>query len=111
RGVEIKGLVIVVSPGLDIGPFSGDMEIWTKWTTESLELPSQSLVAVEKLRWLRKFDTSTQNLREIPLDADEQPLDQKRLPAIGCNVELTRVRVSGKGDWWTFGFESFGTIR
>src|SRR5437867_11609257 len=50
RGVEIKGLVIVVSPGLDIGPFSGDMEIWTKWTTESLELPSQSLVAVEELR-------------------------------------------------------------
>jgi hypothetical protein len=111
KGVEVKGLVAVISDQLAVGPFHGAIEIWTKWTTESLELPSASLVTTEKLRWLRKFDTSAQDPSEIPLGDDEQPLQPQPLPAMGCNVELTQVTVAGADVWWTFGFESFGRLQ
>jgi hypothetical protein len=110
-GVEVKGLVSVISDQLAVGPFHGNIEVWTKWTTESLELPASSLVTTEKRRWLRKFDTSSADPSEIPLGEDEQPLHQQPVPAMGCNVELTQVTLGSANVWWTLGFESFGTIQ
>jgi hypothetical protein len=67
-------------------------------------------VTIQKERWLRKFDTATSIPEEIPLDHTEQPLDKKRpLPVLGCNAELSRVRLRG-ARWWTLGLESFGTM-
>lgn len=109
-GVEVKGLVAVISNRLTVGPFEGKIEIWTKWTTDALELPPNSLLAVEKRRWLRKFDTTAQDAREIPLNSDERPLNEHPLPNLGCNVELTEIRLANADVWWTFSFESFGTI-
>jgi hypothetical protein len=45
---------------------------------------------------------------------DEQPEPDENgrkppLPAIGCDVELTRVTIV-RETWWTFGFESFGPL-
>ena len=57
KGVEVKGLVAVLWSGLVVAPFAGPIEIWSKWTSETLEL--NSVIIVEKLRWLRKFDTSS----------------------------------------------------
>jgi hypothetical protein len=110
QGVEVKGLVAVLWDGLAVGPFAGPIELWTKWTSEPLALPSGALFAVEKRRWLRKFDTSLARPQEIPLDADEQPLDKRPLPVLGCNVEFTQITLAGDSVWWTLGFESFGTI-
>lgn len=109
-GVEVKGLVAVISHPLTVGPFEGKIEIWTKWTTEALELPPNSLLAIEKRRWLRKFDTTAQVVREIPLNSDERPLNQDPLPNLGCNVELTEIKLPNDDIWWTFSFEAFGTI-
>lgn len=110
-GVEVKGLVAVNWNSLAVGPFVGPVEIWTKWTSEPLELTSGSLIAVEKRRWLRKFDTAAALPQEIPLDDQEQPLDRRSFPALGCNVELTRVGLGNGGVWWTFGLEAFGPLR
>ncbi|MGZ8222097.1 MAG: hypothetical protein ACXWT0_10655 [Methylobacter sp.] len=111
-GVEIKGLVAVTWGGLLISPFTGPIEIWAKWTSERLELQSNSTVSTTKLRYLRKFDTTFAFPEEIPLGTDERPLDkQRQLPNIGCNVELTQVTFANGKIWWTLGFEAFGTIR
>lgn len=109
-GVEIKGLVAIVSDSLAAQPFIGDIEIWSKWTSESIELQPNSTIAVEKQRWLRKFSTSASLApHEIQLTADETPLNEA-LPERGCNVELTRIKLPNDDIWWTFGFEAFGGL-
>jgi len=49
--------------------------------------------------------------QEIPLDSTEKPLGNRELPALGCNVELTRITLRDNKVWWTLGFESFETIQ
>jgi hypothetical protein len=44
------------------------------------------------------------------LNKKETPADEKvTLPDVGCNVELTHVRVESEV-WWTLGFEAFGKL-
>jgi hypothetical protein len=105
-GVEIKGLVAVVAEGVAAPPFTAPIELWTKWAVA--ELPLGRTIAVEKQRWVRKFDTTHGAPREVPLDAAEQPRDGQ-WPGLGCHVELTRLVVEGE-TWWTLGFEAFGRL-
>jgi hypothetical protein len=107
RGIEVKGLVAARSH-LSEGPFVGRVELWTKWTSEALELPDVATVLTEKARWQRKFDTCAKTPVEVELDASENQVDGS-LPDRGCTVELTEVRVLGDV-WWTLGFESFGRL-
>ena len=112
KGVEVKGLVTNGAGDLDVSPFVGGIEIWAKWTSESLGLPDDHTLTTDKQRWLRKFDTGDSRPREIELGGDEMPLNRESgLPARGCNVELTRVTLLDTGEiWWTLGFESFGSF-
>lgn len=106
--IEVKGLVEKEHVELHAAPIAGMAELWTKWTSKALDLRGFRTV-VEKQRWLRKYDTSA-GVPEIPLGPDENPIDGRALPAVGCNVELTRVVVGGKA-WWTLGLESFGGVK
>jgi len=107
-GVEVKGLVVKEWASLNVRPFSGIIELWTKWTTQKLEL--RSTTTIRKARWLRKFDMTSQSPEEVPLDDSELLLHSRVLPAYGCNVEFTKVTLPGNQVWWTLGFESFGPI-
>jgi len=109
KGVEIKGLVETIADGCKVKPFAGQIEIWTKWTTEALSFDDKKLIIVDKFRRLRKFDTSCTNIFEICLDKDEQPKGSANSPNVGCNVELTTIRIENRR-WATLGFESFGTL-
>lgn len=109
KGIEVKGLVATAGK-VARGPFSGPIELWTKWTSTSLRLTREGAVRTRKRRWLRKFDTTGARPREIALNAEELPLDSKKRPARGCNVELTKVTLSDGTVWWTLGFEAFGTL-
>jgi hypothetical protein len=101
-GVDIKGLVEVKKNGLSSEPFTGPIEIWTKWRSEYIKLELENTIAVEKERWTRMFDTTLADPIEINLEG-------RQLPSRGCGVELTRFSVKNE-TWWTFGFESFGTL-
>jgi len=59
----------------------------------------------------RKFDTGNGVPREIGLDASELPVEGDPLPVKGYNVELTRATFQATPDWWTLGFEAFGTVQ
>jgi len=108
-GIEVKGLVAADWDALNVSPFLGPIELWSKWTCEGLEL--NSTTPIKKVRWLRKFSTESLSPEEIPLGESEMPLDKNRaLPRTGCNVELTRI-ITGQEVWWTLGFESFGQIQ
>lgn len=107
-GVEIKGLVRVSPTALGRAPLSARVELWTKWSAPSLDLAGRPTVALDKQRWLRKYDAGRPDaLVEIALTADERPVDGP-LPRSGCNVELTCVRRVDGRVWWTLGCESFG---
>jgi hypothetical protein len=110
-GVEIKGLVEIRSqlPG----PFRGRIQIWSKWTSTALTINALPRVVVKKTRWLRKFDVTGSDVRELALDANERLLrPTDTLPQEGCNVELTRVTgVDNASRWWTFGLEAFGSLQ
>ena len=109
-GIEVKGLVSESLGDLAAGPFCGEIEMWTKWTTAALHIGDGKTILTQKTRWLRKFDTGN-NPTEIELGGDEKPTRGQSLPERGCNVELTRVVLPESGDvWWSFGFESFGTL-
>jgi hypothetical protein len=107
-GVEVKSLVAVTWGSLMVGPFTGPIEIWTKLTSGPLEFTKKT-IKIEKQRWLRKFDTSGFLPKEIVVGIDEKPLNDP-LPTLGCNVELTKIKLSNCDVWWTLGFEAFGKI-
>lgn len=110
-GVEVKGLVAAQWSKVAANPFVGPIELWTKWSSEVLDLGSGSTIRIEKIRWLRRFDTGKQPPEEIPLDSKEKALAGQDFLEFGCNVELTRIKLPNSEIWWTLGFESWGTIQ
>jgi hypothetical protein len=93
---------------LSAEPFIGPIEIWTKWTSEALRIDSALTIVTRKVRWLRKFDTGNGSPREIKVDEYEKI--QEPLPQNGCNVEVTRLAMPDDEQWFTFGFEAFGSL-
>lgn len=110
-GVQVKSLVEARLSILGFPPFIGPTEIWTKVDVIALSIERQPLLSIKKQRWLRKFDTQGSMPVEIELDSAEHPKDKRALPPNGCNVEFTKVTVQPtKQEWWTFGFEAFGSL-
>ena len=105
KGLEIKGLVGQTRDALSCGPFRGPIELWSKWPADGIDASSHTqIVSAAKRRWLRKFDTSGTEAREVVIDPAHP------LPAPGCNVELTTLTDPQGEIWWSFCFESFGTV-
>ncbi len=86
----------------------GRREEWVKWSfpTKGLSTLGQALhqsgpwLKVRKERNQRIFSVDNGDLREVPPGS---------FPAIGCNVELTRVEVEADfPSWFTLGFEAYG---
>jgi hypothetical protein len=108
-GLEIKGLVAVCRR--EAVPFAPYVEIWCKWSLHASALEITKKMIVQKTRWLRTYDTSQADIVEIPLQADEKPLNGQPLPRQGCNVEITKVQLAEDPQpWWTLGFEAFGDL-
>ena len=109
-GIEVKGLVARLASRFEIGTLIANVELWTKWSSPSLRLDGLSTMSINKIRWLRTFDVTGANVREIQLGQDEKPLNpEERIPEQGCNLELTKVSLTDNGpEWTTVGFESFG---
>lgn len=108
-GVEVKGRVAGMFETVAIGHFNANVEVWCKWTSNSVDITSKPTIRMEKRRWLRKFDTSASLPVEVELDESEEPVRVPR-PTLGCNVELTRLQFGGNETWWTLGFEAFGRL-
>ena len=110
-GVEIKGLVGHAQVG-DPGPWpaASQPEIWCKWSSSAIDISTFATITTVKVRWLRKFDTSSGAANEVKLGPDEMPTSGG-LPEQGCNVEFTQIAIAGRPEnWWTLGFEAFGEI-
>jgi hypothetical protein len=109
-GIEIKGLV-GIRRTVSI-PFDGRVQIWSKWTSETLTIDHLPRVVVQKTRWLRKYDTSSSEPIEIELDEDERPRHAPdQLPERGCHFELVTLQVDGDSTLWSsVGFEAFGDL-
>src|SRR5512139_3281096 len=108
KGYGVKGLVAELA-SLTTAPFVGAAEMWTKWDADGLKFDALELIATTKLRWIRKLDTTGAEPREVELGEDERARDEKDFPKSGCQVELTQIFV-GKERWWSFSFESFGSV-
>jgi hypothetical protein len=106
-GIEIKGLVSINRTSLRCGTLTANVEIWAKWICAAMNLSRFETVAIEKTRWLRKFDISGPETVEIPLGDNEQPLPPLSQPFQGCNVEVTEIEARGH-TWFTLGLEAFG---
>jgi len=66
---------------------------------------------IQKTRSIRTYDTSRAAIVEIPLQADEKPLNGQPLPQQGCNVEISKIQIAEEPrQWWTLGFEAFGDL-
>lgn len=111
RGAEIKGLVAAHWGDVSIGPFSGTIELWTRWTSEALDIELLPRISLEKRRWLRTFDTSTAAAYEVPLDESGRPLGQRPRPPSGCHVEWTHLTFAGGERFFSLAFEAFGKVR
>jgi hypothetical protein len=107
-GVEVKGLV-GLRRTVSV-PFSGRVQIWSKWASEALTLDLLPRVAVEKTRWVRRYDASGPDIVEIELDDEERPRrSPDSLPEAGCHVEVVSLRLEGTL-WASVGFEAFGEL-
>jgi hypothetical protein len=109
-GVEVKGLV-----GLRrtvSAPFPGRVQIWSKWTSDTLTIDHLPRVAIQKTRSLRRYDASGPRVVEIELDDEERPRkSQDLLPECGCHLEAVLLRVDGNDTKWaSVGFEAFGDV-
>lgn len=106
----MKGLVSV---GTTLPkPFAGRIQLWSKWTSTTLSIDDLPRVVVAKRRWLRKFDTAGDDVRELELGPDEQPRDRAIAPPErGCLIELVSIRLGeASAPWWALAFESFGPL-
>src|SRR3984893_18582477 len=75
----------------------------------ALEMTKRMII--QKTRWIRTYDTSRAAIVEIPLQADEKPLNGQPLPQQGCNVEISKIQIAeDPRQWWTLGFEAFGDL-
>jgi len=108
-GVEIKGLIAVCRS--ELVPFAPYVELWCKWRLHASALEMTKRMIIQKTRWIRTYDTSGAAIVEIPLQADEKPLNGQPLPQQGCNVEITKIQIAEEPrQWWTLGFEAFGDL-
>jgi hypothetical protein len=108
-GVEIKGLIAVCRS--ELVPFAPYVELWCKWRLQASALEMTKRMIIQKTRWIRTYDTSRAAIVEIPLQADEKPLNGQPLPQQGCNVEISTIRIAeDPRQWWTLGFEAFGDL-
>jgi hypothetical protein len=104
--VEIKGLV-ALAQAVRLGATTARPEIWCKWKAG---IPLGGGIVTKKVRWLRKFAVQDGGVSEVELGADEKPA-KGAPPAVGCNLELTHLRVVGRSEaWWTVCFEAFGDL-
>jgi hypothetical protein len=111
QGVEIKGLLFISPVVEKIGSRDVKVELWAKWTLQSLSLDPSSLVRVRKTRFLRKVEIKGGRCRELRLDEHERIVESNQeVPAEGCNIELTRINCDEcRLPWVTLGFEAFGS--
>jgi hypothetical protein len=108
-GVEIKGLIAVCRS--ELVPFAPYFELWCKWRLQASALEMTKRMIIQKTRWIRPYDTSRAGIVEIPLQADEKPLNGQPLPQQGCNVEISKIQIAEEPrQWWTLGFEAFGDL-
>jgi hypothetical protein len=111
-GLEVKGLIGTLRSPEILAFGAPYAELWCKWRVNDFPVDKSKSVVIEKFRWIRKLDTSDRTVREIPLGADELPLDRGPLPRQGCNLTLTKLKIARVPDtWWTFCFESFGDLQ
>ena len=90
-------------------PSIGVIEHWAKWSVVEqnnilTSIPANLLsdwIAVQKLRYLKKFEISKNN-------GDVNPING--FPDDGCSVELSILTINNN-EVFTFGLEAFGTYR
>lgn len=107
--VEVKGLISFIDVTVEHSTLRA--ELWCKWKAPAT-LGSVRGFVTEKMRRMRKFDAGGSYPTEIELGADEKPVSGAHLPDLGCNVELTTVRLPDRDKiWFTLCFEAFGDLR
>lgn len=106
ESIEIKGLVV----SRTVDAFEFEVQTWCKWPLAGLEISATGTPTdVQKLRWVRKFNTASSNPIEVPTGDDEFPLNKPRILKSGCTVEYTKLETDGR-QWTSFGFEAFGDV-
>lgn len=101
-GVEVKGLVALHGETIELDGYQIPIEIWSKWPSQTLSLPSDAGIKLHKQRWTRKFDTSSSEPAQVSGPAVQL--------AMGCNVEWTAVGLPSGKSCWTLGLEAFGSL-
>jgi hypothetical protein len=88
---------------------AGRLEHWCKWIYDAVDadgkhletlFPGSAWIAVEKDRILQRLRLTGKEWSVVP-PANEPDWQ-------GCDLELTRIHVGGQ-EWWTLGFEAYGS--
>jgi hypothetical protein len=89
------------------GGVAGRLEQWLKWSfpidkgvgsAVELSLEPEFWLEVAKRRWMATYELRPDGLVSVV----DHPVDD------GCSVELTELGAGGE-EWWTLGFEAFGS--
>jgi hypothetical protein len=108
REGRLEAKLLVNSIGVrDFSHATGIVEHWQKWSASlpSDKLPSETLlqsvgwVGVTKNRYVRRFSVDGPSVEEYLGDG---------YPASGGQFELTQLNARQQ-EWWTVGFESYGS--
>ena len=90
-------------PDVEIGSFSGEVELWTKWTWKGADSPFTNVkkvpppwTTVQKRRLQWKFEWTSNGIHVV---------GDKRVERGGA-FELTALEIQGQ-PWWTVALEAF----
>lgn len=113
RKWEVKGCLGNSGLSVDAGSLHGNVQFWSKWPSRVDLIKGSPSVVLKKTRCLRLFDTSKTPPEEIQVHFKNKENKRKRLDQ-GCGVEYTVIDII-KGQqkcatWYSFGFESFGSL-
>lgn len=105
---EIKARLGVPQPLSLVMGIQGQREQWIKWSLPTKGLPMLGQTLHQSGPWLKV--SKERNQRTFSAEAGHlQEVSAGSFPAMGCNIELTRIAVEADSpSWLTLGFEAYG---
>lgn len=107
---EIKVLLDSVEEGFNVGPFTGDVELWLTQSSAGPVPTECEQVDVTCRRWLRLYDTSGPAVSEVRLGSGPATPGVSQIATPHCWIDYSEIDLGLGEQWVSVGFKAGGGV-